>query len=125
MPNTGSDINVGTFYQEWLGNLLHDIRRYKPAVARIRKILQNEGEFVASDSAQGIRIANSLFQPLCNADKKSVSHQMSHCVVDCLETVEIDEQQAEYGSDPPRGRRFDAQADPKTSIRFGNPVRGS
>src|SRR3989442_2726333 len=80
--------NICTF------NLLQNFlcRVHCPLEGRSR---QNDAELITATAEYKVRISNGLLEYVCDLRQNLVSHHMAKCVVDELETVDIDHVQGQ------------------------------
>ena len=68
-----------------------DVRAYGGAV-RVRAVRQQDGELVAAEAGNDIRITSAVLQDLCGEAQCCISHLMAAFVVQYLEMVKVDQQ---------------------------------
>src|ERR1700730_8111005 len=62
-------------------------------------VLEEDGEFVATQPGSRVDVAHTRLDPACDGSQELVSCAVAEAVVDDFESVEIDEQDGNAGSD--------------------------
>ena len=87
-----------------------------------RDLPEDESELVAPEACHGVALPYASSESLSYRSKHFVSDRMAEPIVDLLETVEIEKEDAELEMVPPSMSKGHRQRS-KNAFRLGRPVR--
>jgi hypothetical protein len=97
--NAATDGKTQLFDQEWPGHDLKNSMRQNFCPMGIN-ILQKHHELITTESTQGINIAQTAFDTLCNLNKNAVTKRMAHRIIDIFKAVKVEIEDAKLAARP-------------------------